>query len=67
MLQKITNTGTWEVTMNRLLRIFAPLGVVLALVAPVSGAELLILSEDVPAGLDFDGPSGSLIDRKSVV
>ncbi len=47
--------------MNRLLRIFAPLGVVLALVAPVSGAELLILSEDVPAGLDFDGPSGSLI------
>ncbi len=43
------------------LRAVAALGLALGLVAPAYSADLLVLTDDVPAGLDFDGPTSSTI------
>lgn len=47
--------------MKWMLRLLAPVVVALGFALPAHSATLLVLSEDVPAGLDYDGPSGSLI------
>ena len=47
--------------MKLMLRLLAPVAVALGFALPAQSETLLILSEDVPAGLDYDGPSVSLI------
>ena len=47
--------------MKWMLGLFAPVALVAGFMLPAHGADLLVLSEDVPAGLDYDGPAGSLI------
>ena len=47
--------------MKWMLRLLAPVALVVGFVLPAHSADLLVLSEDVPAGLDYDGPAGSLI------
>ena len=50
-----------EVAMKWMLRLLAPVVVALGFALPAYSATLLVLSEDVPAGLDYDGPAVSLI------
>ncbi len=47
--------------MKWMLRLFAPAVLALGFALPAQSDELLVLSEDVPAGLDYDGPAVSLI------
>ena len=47
-------------TMSRLLSSAAALCVVAGVASPLAAKEILILSEDVPAGLDYDGPSAAI-------
>lgn len=42
-------------------RLLAPVVATIGFALPAQSADLLVLSEDVPAGLDYDGPSVSLI------
>jgi hypothetical protein len=44
-----------------LLRSLAAFGFVLGIATPAYTADLLVLTDDVPAGLDFDGPTSSTI------
>ncbi len=44
-----------------LLRSLAAFGFVLGIATPAYAADLLVLTDDVPAGLDFDGPTSSTI------
>ena len=45
--------------MNKLLSFVAPMAVMASLASPVSAKEILVLSEDVPASLNYDGPNAS--------
>lgn len=47
--------------MGRIARVLAPLGVALALAVPAKAADLLVLTDDTPNGLDVDGPTVSTI------
>lgn len=47
--------------MKPVLRALAAAGLALGIAAPGQAADLLILTDDVPAGLDFDGPTSSTI------
>ncbi|MDA0367413.1 MAG: ABC transporter substrate-binding protein [Proteobacteria bacterium] len=50
---------------SALLRSIAAFGLAFGLAAPAYSADLLVLTDDVPAGLDFDGPTSSTIQSYS--
>ncbi len=45
--------------MNKWLSFAAPVAVMAALASPVSAKDILVLSEDVPSSLNYDGPNAS--------
>lgn len=47
--------------MKSVLRVLATVGLALGIAAPGHTSDLLVLTDDVPAGLDFDGPTSSTI------
>ncbi len=49
-----------RMTLSRLLSSAAALCLAAGVAAPLAAKEILILSEDVPAGLDYDGPSAAI-------
>jgi peptide/nickel transport system substrate-binding protein len=46
---------------SALVRSLAAIGLTLSFAVPAHAADLLVLTDDVPAGLDFDGPTSSTI------
>jgi peptide/nickel transport system substrate-binding protein len=54
--------GHWGgLVMKSPVRVLAVLGLAFGLALPAQAADLLVLTDDVPAGLDFDGPTSSTI------
>lgn len=50
---------------SALMRTLAVLGLTFSFAVPAYSADLLVLTDDVPAGLDFDGPTSSTIQSYS--
>ena len=53
--------------MRRIARALAPVGIALSLALPAKAADLLVLTDDVPNGLDFDGPTVSTIQSYGAI
>ena len=53
--------------MRRIARALAPIGIALSLALPANAADLLVLTDDTPNGLDVDGPTVSTIQSYGAI